>query len=93
MKRSPSQEYVDDLARWQKNMYQPGAYTGGDFPMDIKYGGKKIGYVFLIQGIAILLVGMLSLYEGNYMHSGTILVAVGALNTYGGFAKIRRSKR
>lgn len=93
-KKSDSQKYVEDFMRWQDNQYSPGAYTGGNFPLPIKYGGKKFGYFVLVQGVVILLAGLLIFFETRILAVGIVFSIFGLIFSYAGWSKAKRhSKR
>ena len=58
--KEKSGEYLNDLNKWQDNMYSPGAYLGGNLPPVLKYGNRKIikpwAITFLV--IIVLLFGL-----------------------------------
>lgn len=64
-KISKSEKYTNDFLNWQKNQYSPGYYTGGNFPLDIKYGGKKFGYYLLFQGVLIIFLAIAMILGGG----------------------------
>ncbi|MFP4514740.1 MAG: hypothetical protein ACLFNO_01915 [Parcubacteria group bacterium] len=90
-KKSESQKYSEDLNEWQKKQYQPGVYTGGKFPPDIKYGAKKVGYIFLVQGFLMIFLGLALMTVQKIVGLLIILASFGSI--YGGINKIRRSKK
>jgi hypothetical protein len=92
-KKNSSQKYTDDFNTWQRNQYLPGAYTGGNFPPDIKYGGRKFGYTVLIPGLVILLFGILMVLQTDNFKAGIGTIIFGLVVSYAGWNKVRRSKR
>lgn len=92
-KKSDSQQYVEDFNEWQEKRNLPGEYLGGNFPMHIKYGGKIYGYYILILSLAILLVGILMIFQTEYAPIGYVWAVLGLIFSYAGWNKIRRSKR
>lgn len=91
--KNDSQQYNNDLEQWQRNQYIPGAYTGGNFPPHIKYGGKKIGYVILIQGLFVLLFGILMIFEAEEINGAVVTTIFGLVISFVGWNKIRNSKK
>ena len=51
-------QYIDDLKEWQENQYNPGHFLGGNTSPILKYGGKKIGALFLVIGIFSLIINL-----------------------------------
>jgi|GEM_PF-4508073 len=80
-----NEQYTNDFLKWQDNQYNPGAYLGGNFPMDVKHGGKKIRISLLIQSAILFLVGLLIVIEvdSEYNFAGYILIILGLIFTLG----------
>ena len=91
--KNNSQKYTEDLKDWQRNQYNPGTYTGGNFPPDLKYGGKKFGYVVLVQGLALLLIGVTVLTQTEEFVPGIVITIMGLIICFAGWNKTRRSKQ
>lgn len=77
------EQYTKDFLKWQNNQYNPGAYLGGNFPIDVKHGGKKNRIYLLIQSTVILFFGLLIILEveSKYNFVGYILVVLGLIFT------------
>jgi len=80
-----NEQYTEDFLKWQNNQYNPGAYVGGNFPMDAKHGGNKNRVILLIQSL-LLLFGGLAIIIGAGTESkvfGYIIFFLGLIISFG----------
>jgi hypothetical protein len=87
-----SEQYTKDFLEWQNKQYLSGSYLGGNLPPAYKYGGRKIGYVFFIQGLIYLPAGILLWFQPEQTMESIGLVVLGAVLAVAGLNKIRKSK-
>ncbi|OPY56391.1 MAG: hypothetical protein A4E55_02125 [Pelotomaculum sp. PtaU1.Bin035] len=86
-KRLHPSKYLNDLDEWGKHQYNPGYWTGGNIPPDLKYGGKPIGVILLLLGVFSLILSGSSLFESDIKHLTDILEIIPNL-TLGGLIGI-----
>lgn len=86
-----SKQYLDDLKEWQEHQYNPAYWTGDKTPPFIKYGGKKLGVVYLIMGVLILAFGVFSFFDGgsDKVISLIVYLLFGILIILAGLKKIK----
>lgn len=97
-------EYLNDIAEWNKNMYNPGYYTGGNSPPHIKrissVGNMPIGILTLIWGIGLFGFVVMNLIEADWGNPEELLGLIpssavagffGILLIWSGVQRIRRS--
>lgn len=91
-KKDDSEQYTEDFLEWQNKQYLPGSYLGGNLPPAYKYGGRKIGYAFLIQGLIYLPIGILFWFQPDKTIESIGLIVLGAVFTVAGWNKLRKNK-
>lgn len=69
-------EYLNDLEEWNEHQYDPGHWTGGHIPPQIKYGGRKLGIGLLALGL-LTIPGIVINFTSNYSFNPTDLIGVG----------------
>ena len=86
--RNHPSEYLNDLAEWNQNQYNPGYWVGGNIPPHVKVlnqaGSKVIGITALIWAVIILGVIVNSLINADYNNPETLLLIIPA-TLVGGF--------
>lgn len=78
-----NEQYTKDFIEWQDKQYLPGAYLGGNFPIDVKHGNRKLMSVVAITQILFCIVMIVMfIYSGIYKNLDTLpgdLILVAAL--------------
>lgn len=71
--KTNNQDYIEDLAEWQENQYNPGHYMGGKIPGYLLYGGRQrqkyIGILLTI--ISIMTITPLCLATLDFFRKDT----------------------
>lgn len=99
-------DYLNNITEWNKHMYNPGHWVGGNIPPHInvlrKAGNLPIGIVALVLGIGLVFFVSLNIAEAD-LHNPDELVGLipssgvagffGAVLVWAGIQRIKNAKK
>jgi hypothetical protein len=70
------EEYTKDFIEWQDKQYLPGAYLGGNFPIDIKHGNRKLMSIMFLVVVIFCLLGLVGMFNSGAYKNLSVLPAI-----------------
>jgi hypothetical protein len=90
-KSGSNNEYLRDLNEWSGNRYNPGFYTGGQLPPEIKYPSRRVGFLIFSFGLLCFILAVASTTASRSpigIGGQVVFYLVAALQLYAGVSLI-----